>query len=401
MRGMIRKVFFQLIIAGFFVLNSHGQNLTPEQYIELYKDIAIREMKRMGIPAAITLAQGLLETENGNSTLVKKSNNHFGIKCKSNWTAGGVSHDDDAPGECFRTYKDADDSYRDHSNFLRGSERYAFLFSLDPSDYKAWAHGLKKAGYATNPKYPSILIKSIERYNLQQYTIAAVNEVPKFESNKFKDDPVAFDVNEKMQADDKEEARQQSSLNQEGVPETDGKDLIAEGKVDYLNGNKCVFAKKGTSLLAIATQHNVNLRRLLDYNDMEEDGILDEDQLIFLQKKSTLGEKEYYITRQKESYYSVAQKNGVQLQSVFDYNQVNEDTELNPGTKVYLKPAAETSYAKLVQYSAGKTKLYEVKPKEGLYTIARKNNVTVQQLREWNNLTSDELKIGQQLIVGK
>ena len=120
-----------------------------------------------------------------------------------------------------------------------------------------------------------------------------------------------------------------------------------------------------------------------------------------MQRKSTLGEKEYYITRQKESYYSVAQKNGVQLQSVFDYNQVNEDTELNPGTKVYLKPAAEASYAKLVQYSASKTKLYEVKPKEGLYTIAKKNSVTVQQIREWNNLTSDELKIGQQLIVGK
>ena len=141
--------------------------LTPEQYIALYKDIAIREMKRMGVPAAITLAQGLLETESGNSDLVKKSNNHFGIKCKSNWTGASVSHDDDASGECFRLYKTAEDSYRDHSNFLRGSERYGFLFKLDVRDYKGWANGLKQAGYATNPKYPQILIKNIEQYNLQ------------------------------------------------------------------------------------------------------------------------------------------------------------------------------------------------------------------------------------------
>ena len=124
----------------------YAQNLTPEQYIQLHKELAIREMKRMGVPAAITLAQGLLETENGNSDLVKKSNNHFGIKCKSSWTAEGVNHDDDAPGECFRTYKDAEGSYRDHSNYLRGNDRYAFLFKLDPRDYKAWAYGLRKAG---------------------------------------------------------------------------------------------------------------------------------------------------------------------------------------------------------------------------------------------------------------
>lgn len=401
MQGMIRKIFTLLIVATLCIVNVHAQTLTPERYIELYKDIAIREMKRMGIPAAITLAQGLLETENGNSVLVKKSNNHFGIKCKSTWTAGGVSHDDDAPGECFRTYKDAEESYRDHSNFLRGSDRYAFLFALDPSDYKRWAHGLKKAGYATNPKYPSILIRSIEQYNLQQYTLAAVNDVPKFESDKFKDDPVVFDANEKVQASYIEPGASELSSNPEGNDETAHPLFNTEGKVTLLNGNKCVFAKKGTSLLAIATQHNVNLKKLLDYNDLEEDGILEADQLIFLQRKAVTGEKDYYIVRQKESYYDVAQKAGVQLQSLFDYNQVNEDTELQPGSKVYLRPIAETDQAKTVQNNAGKTKLYQVKPKEGLYTVAKKNSVTVQQLREWNNLSSDELKIGQQLIVGK
>src|SRR5690606_35110935 len=115
-------------------------------------------MKRSGVPAAITLAQGILESESGNSELVKKSNNHFGIKCKSTWTGDTVSHDDDANGECFRAYKNASDSYRDHSDFLRGNKRYADLFKLSQDDYAGWAKGLKKAGYATNPRYPDLLI---------------------------------------------------------------------------------------------------------------------------------------------------------------------------------------------------------------------------------------------------
>ena len=167
---------------------SSAQDMTAQEYVQKYKDLAIEEMKRMGVPAAVTLAQGLLETQNGNSELFKESNNHFGIKCKSTWTAETVSHDDDAPGECFRKYKTAEDSYRDHSNFLRGNDRYAFLFKLDPSDYKAWAYGLRKAGYATNPKYPQILIKNIEDNNLEQYTDEALNDVPHFDASQYTDD---------------------------------------------------------------------------------------------------------------------------------------------------------------------------------------------------------------------
>ena len=202
----MKKLFFigALIFTG--ALARAQDVLTPVQYIEMYKDIAIKEMKRMGVPAAITLAQGILETENGNSDLVKKSNNHFGIKCKSNWTAASVTHDDDASGECFRSYKTADDSYRDHSNFLRGGDRYAFLFSIDVRDYKAWAYGLKKAGYATNPGYPQILIKHIEQYNLQQYTLIAADEVPKFEPGNYQDDKETATI-EKVPGDDRSEER--------------------------------------------------------------------------------------------------------------------------------------------------------------------------------------------------
>lgn len=144
------------------------------RYINEYKDLAVFEMIRTGIPASITLAQGIHESGAGNSELAAASNNHFGIKCKSNWTGETVQHDDDSKGECFRKYPTVAESYKDHSDFLKNSSRYAFLFDLDPADYTQWANGLKKAGYATNPKYPQALIKLIEDYCLQEYTEIAL-----------------------------------------------------------------------------------------------------------------------------------------------------------------------------------------------------------------------------------
>lgn len=146
-------------------------------YIRTYRQLAVDEMIRTGVPASIKLAQGIHETEAGQSDLVNRSNNHFGIKCKTGWQGNKVYHDDDARGECFRSYDKAEDSYSDHSNFLRGNQRYAFLFELDPTDYKSWAFGLKKAGYATNIKYSQILIKLIEDYNLQQYSLIALGRI--------------------------------------------------------------------------------------------------------------------------------------------------------------------------------------------------------------------------------
>lgn len=137
-------------------------------YVERFKDIAIEEMMKTGIPASITLAQGMLESASGNSTLAREANNHFGIKCHSGWTGKTILKDDDAAGECFRYYNSAEESYRDHSEFLKRSH-YAFLFDLDRDDYKGWAKGLKKAGYATNPRYPELLISLVERYGLDRY----------------------------------------------------------------------------------------------------------------------------------------------------------------------------------------------------------------------------------------
>ena len=382
----MKKLFFigALIFTG--ALARAQDVLTPVQYIEMYKDIAIKEMKRMGVPAAITLAQGILETESGNSDLVKKSNNHFGIKCKSNWTAASVTHDDDASGECFRSYKTADDSYRDHSNFLRGGDRYAFLFSIDVRDYKAWAYGLKKAGYATNPGYPQILIKHIEQYNLQQYTLIAADEVPKFEPGNYQDDKETATI-EKVPGDDN--AAAENSI------------LDISDKVITVNGNKCVYAGKGTSLLVVATKNNIPLSKLLSCNELSEDGMLVKNQYVFLEKKSKTGGKDFYTVLAGESLYDIAQKNGIQLQYMLDYNRFWGNEDISAGTKIYLKPGFAQTKILTAAVTQTAAKMHTVQPKEGLYAIAKKYNITVQQLKDWNKLQADTLSIGQELIVSQ
>jgi LysM repeat protein len=382
----MKKIFIAGIVLFSTIAGTAQEMLTPVQYVALYKDIAISEMKRMGVPAAITLAQGLLETESGNSVLVKKSNNHFGIKCKSNWTGSSVSHDDDAAGECFRVYKTAEESYRDHSNFLRAGSRYGFLFDLDVRDYKGWAYGLKKAGYATNPSYPAILIKHIEQYNLQQYTLQAADEAPKFDAEKYKDD-----VEEKIVVEEK--AVDDVSM------------LDVSDKLLTINGSKAVLAGKGTSLLVVATKNNITLSKMLSFNELSEDGMLVKNQYIFLEKKSKTGDKDFYTATGEESLYDIAQKNGIQLQYMLDYNKLQGNEVIVPGTKIYLKPgivpAKMMPAVKNEPVNAAAAKMHTVAAKEGLYSISKKYNVTVQQLRAWNNLQTDSLTIGQKLIISE
>src|SRR5580700_8835556 len=171
----LRILIIVLFPAGILSAQSPDQ---INKYINTYKLLAIAEMQRSGIPASIILAQGIHETQAGTSDLVIASNNHFGIKCKDNWNGPVAYHDDDARGECFRSYVAAEDSYRDHSEFLSQSPRYAFLFKINPEDYESWAYGLKKAGYATNVKYSQILIKLIRDYDLQKYSLIAMGKLP-------------------------------------------------------------------------------------------------------------------------------------------------------------------------------------------------------------------------------
>jgi LysM repeat protein len=286
-------------------------------YIHKYRDIAIAEMHRTGVPAAIKLAQGIHETTAGTSDLVKRSNNHFGIKCKSNWTGESVSHTDDAPNECFRKYNDPTQSYRDHSDFLKSSSRYAALFNLDPIDYAGWAHGLKKAGYATNPKYPQIIIKLIETYQLQDYTLIALGKMSP------KEEMLANTGTEV----DKKEVVPAASIEPEII--TDPVKQFPSGEFK-INDTKVVYVKSGTPVLTIAHQYNVPLSRIFEFNEMEETESLQKDQLIYLQRKRKTGDNEFHTVKRGETLHDISQQEAIRMESLLEYNHL----------QTYMKPAA-------------------------------------------------------------
>lgn len=290
------------------------------KYIDTYKNIAIAEEMRTGVPAAITLAQGIHESGAGTSDLVLASNNHFGIKCNG-WTGQTVTHDDDAKGECFRKYDDPVESYKDHSDFLKNRSYYTSLFQLDPSDYKAWAYGLKKAGYATNPKYPQILIKLIEDYDLQQYTSLALN-------NKFADGGDAVYV--KTESDN-------NGISEPKIQQAVVKTYNYPASVFKINETKVVFVKKGTALLKVANDNDVSLPKLFEFNDMKPVDISDNDQLIFLQRKRKIGAEEFHVVQEGETLHDIAQSEGIRLESLLEYNLLKDDMQPAVGEKLNLK----------------------------------------------------------------
>ena len=376
------------IIVFLIMGNVYAQRMSVQQYVDTYKDAAIAQMKRLGVPASVILAQGILETESGNSDLVKKSNNHFGIKCKSSWTGMSVSHTDDAPDECFRKYNSAFESYKDHSDYLYSSPRYASLFQLDHTDYKGWAYGLKKAGYATNPRYPQILISNIEKYNLQQYNTmpSAGDQLTRLDMEDEKNTGTVLAAAKPVEV----EAAKEPNI---------FKKLFFNRKNksnQYFNKLKAVMSFRGTSLLAIATENDIDLSKLMEYNDLSADGLLKEDQWIYLEKKNREGNRDFYTALENESLYDISQNNGVQLLKLAEYNLLTEKSIVRKGDMIKLRPGITELKEKV-----SKNIIHAVQPKEGLYSIARKYNITVETLRERNGLTSDELKMGQQLIITK
>lgn len=302
------------------------------EYIEKYKELAIEEMQRTGVPASIKLAQGIHETMAGTSVLVQKSNNHFGIKCKSNWTGESVSHDDDARGECFRKYPSAEDSYRDHSNFLKNNQRYAGLFALDPLDYSGWANGLKKAGYATNPKYPQIIIRLIEDYKLQDYSLIALGK-------KEREDNLATTTTSTGDSS----AAITSANESTGQPEEDAAPSEAANFPSgefKINETKVIYGKKGTPVLVIAQQYDVPLNKLFEYNEMVQVENLPDDQLVYLQRKRTKGHNEYHTVRAGETLRDISQTEAIRLESLLEYNQLKAHMRPAVGEKLYLRGAA-------------------------------------------------------------
>jgi LysM repeat protein len=376
-----------------------------QKYIDTYKNIAIEEMNRTGVPAAITLAQGIHETSAGQSDLVRKSNNHFGIKCKAEWSGPSVTHDDDARGECFRKYDDPMDSYKDHSDFLRTRSHYAFLFKLDPTDFEAWAYGLKKAGYATNPRYPQILIKLIRDYNLEDYTLIALNRKT--------DNSNVTLVNTGASRD----------VNSQTIPAVS---IETVSPVQYpsglfkINETKVIFISKGTSYLKVAEENDISLSRLFEFNDLHSSlDIAQVDQLLFLQRKRKKGAGEYHIVMQGETLHDIAQNEGIRMESLLGYNFLKYGMQPKPGEKLYLQndapsmpklvtddPSPVVAYTKGPSAPVGfanevKTVFHTVQPKETLFAISRKYEVSVDDIIKWNELQSNDLRTGQQLRINK
>lgn len=340
---------FMLVFAGSF---SFAQTESPvQQYINKYKELAIAEEIRTGVPASITLAQGILESAAGRSDLSLSSNNHFGIKCKTEWQGATVYHDDDIKNECFRSYNSVEESYRDHSDFLRTRPHYGFLFDLEVTDYEGWCKGLKKAGYATNPAYPQLLMKVINENNLQQYTLLAIERVsnwseniavatqsedlkPKTVSNGDSIDPLLTEV-----AFNEGPAEQQSKY--------------PEGIFKH-NQLKCLYLPAGTSLFAIARKHNLAFAKLLEYNDLDRnDDILKEDKIIYLERKSKKSNsKEHHIVLQGETIESISQAEGVLVESLLEYNKIQKGLQPQVGEKVYLQPGSPSYYPRLTKIAA-------------------------------------------------
>lgn len=255
--------------------NPNIQSYTTLNYIETFKSVAIEEMNKYGIPASITLAQGILESGNGNSTLAKYANNHFGIKCTSDWKGKGYYKEDDKADDCFRVYKDARESYKDHSEFLK-RKRYSFLFELDKNDYKNWARGLKQAGYATNPKYPELLINLIDRYQLYQY------DQPESEKDKIKrEDRVFSEINANIPKEKAKFTPVETPPSKQIIKTPDtlrisnpvSADSTAQSNTAPTFKPSTYTVNQGDTLYNISKRFNISIDELKSLNGMSDNGI--------------------------------------------------------------------------------------------------------------------------------
>jgi hypothetical protein len=286
--------------------------MTRAEYVAMYKEIAVREMVDFSIPASITLAQGIIESGSGNSRLAREGNNHFGIKCHVGWEGKTMFVTDDAPDECFRVYASAEESYKDHSFFLSQRGRYAFLFELPITDYKGWAHGLKKAGYATNPKYAGMLIKIIEELELYKYDLLdkdalarqkRPDEIPKADQRKYE----AF-----------------------GVGKNDRKVLTN-------NERKFIFARKGDDFYKIAADFNIYNYQVWKYNDLTKKDKIKEGDMVYLQRKKSKATTPYHFVKSGETMLGISQLYGIRLKQLYRKNRMEPGAEPHTGQQLWLQ----------------------------------------------------------------
>ena len=325
--NILRKTIYSLLFLVLLPLLSDAQTkMTREEYIEKYKSIAIAHMEYYGIPASITMAQGILESSNGNSQLSRTSNNHFGIKCKKHWTGDKVYHDDDAKGECFRKYPTVEASYLDHAEFLDKSPRYDSLFVYSSSDYRSWARGLKAAGYATAPDYAERLIRIIEENKL--YLLDRVG-------------------GEKLYSD----ASQPTPAVEEVLPipgKSDGIDPNAyrvtinahRGYNVYRTNNVCyVLAKEDDKYEHIASLFLISAKSLRRYNDVSSASQPEKGEMVFIERKRKEweGNVMLHTVRHGESLHDIAQAYGIRIRPLAKLNRMRHDAKIVDGQTIKVR----------------------------------------------------------------
>lgn len=313
------------------------------EYVQKHAYLAVQEMEIYKIPASITLAQGILETGGGQSRLAEQAKNHFGIKCKKEWTGETITHDDDAIGECFRKYNSVQESYRDHSKFLAERPFYKKLFNLKLTDYKGWAHGLKKAGYATNPRYGYILISKIENLNLQEFDKIGKTDV--YDKLVSLYGPVDRNLVDPLY---KEEVMVAAT------PDAKKKPVVSEPKTKTMEvpkreisprarvkrhpiGKEYIVVNQGETLSQIAKTYETDVDKLMKYNELNRPEDLRTDQLLFFAKKRNRGAKKYYKVQNSESMYVISQKTGIKLNQLLRRNRVDESYKPAVGETLYLR----------------------------------------------------------------
>lgn len=305
-----------------FSVHATEKKYTQTEYVELWGPVAVTHMQTYKIPASITLAQGILESGNGNSELARVANNHFGIKCHE-WKGETFTMDDDKPGECFRKYTSADESYKDHSLFLTGRSRYAKLFTYDISDYKSWAKGLKEAGYATNPKYPEQLIELIERLNLTSYDEQVIP------SNNKGSELLAKEI-EKEQSQAKPEVQVQTASA-----------YRAHKVVEHKNEIRYIVARKGDTFYKIAEEFDLGMWQLYRYNDYgPKKDLLEEGDIVYLEPKrhKARDKQAVYVAKANTTMRAISQEEGIRLESLLDMNNCSSAEEVvQKGQKILLR----------------------------------------------------------------
>ena len=307
-------------------LSLWAQRITPEEYIQTYKDIAMREMRDHKIPASITLAQGLLESGAGNSALAREAKNHFGIKCHKGWTGKTYYMDDDAKDECFRKYKNAEESFRDHSEFLRGRSRYAALFDLEITDYRGWAKGLKAAGYATNPKYAQLLIDRIELYDLTKYDKIALGLMA--DDNQLPDIAPEDELLELAYSPTNRAAF-------ELVDMTADKRFIYEN-----NGVRFVYAKEGETPEQLAKEFGVKFKKFCDYNLLKrpDEMVFHSGDVVYLSKlRNSNWKAKKYTVADGETLRDVALRFAMKPEKILKKNGMKKDARISTGQVLWLR----------------------------------------------------------------